>query len=74
MDKPDNAGQNHIFKKQEILGSGAFGDVFKATIRETGVNVAIKKFKILKNDFGISPEVLKEVVLLRGLEHDNIIK
>jgi serine/threonine protein kinase len=31
---------------EKVVGSGTFGVVFKATIKETGERVALKKFKL----------------------------
>ena len=31
---------------EKVVGSGTFGVVFKATIKDTGERVALKKFKL----------------------------
>ena len=62
------------FEKYELIGSGTFGEVFRGNHPKTGEQIAIKKIKVSKDSFGISPVVLKEIVILRGLDHDNIIK
>lgn len=78
MDDPSNEkvnnNNNSKFQKDEKIGSGSFGDVYRGRHPTTGESLAIKKFKVFKNNYGISPEILKEIVILRGLDHENIIK
>ena len=51
------------------LGTGATGVVSKVKYKETGNDYAMKKIKINRSDSGI----LKEIMLLRDLNHNNII-
>ena len=62
-------------KEQEItctgikfIGSGSFGKVYEAKLQETNQTVAIKMVKI------DNPLSLRELQILRRLEHINIIK
>lgn len=70
----DSQDNDNIWIKEEKIGSGAYGDVYKGFNKITGTSIAIKKIKVIKYNYGISPEVLKEVILLRGLDHENIIR
>jgi len=62
------------FKKEEFIGSGSFGDIFRGKNHYTGHEIAIKKLKFINFNLGIPPEILREIVILRGLENDNIIE
>lgn len=52
----------------ERIGSGSFGDVYKAGCEEDGTIVAIKRVPLEDNE-----DALKEVVFLASLDHPNII-
>lgn len=58
----------------ELLGKGAFGQVFKGQDLRTGENVAIKQLSLT----GMSQESLQgimgEIELLKNLNHKNIVK
>ncbi len=69
-----NSDNNSKFQKDDKIGSGSFGDVYRGRHEVTGEEIAIKKFKVFRNNYGISPEILKEIIILRGLDHENIIK
>eukprot|EP01039_Chlorochromonas_danica_P008890 gene8890-9809_t len=57
------------------LGEGAYGQVYKAYDNFENKAVAIKKMRVLKDgDGGISSSSLREITLLRQLEHDNVVK
>jgi serine/threonine protein kinase len=59
----------------EALGSGAFGDVFKAKDLHTDQIVALKRIRNVDlADEGISATTLREIGLLRMLNHPNIAK
>ncbi|TXG54178.1 hypothetical protein EZV62_019434 [Acer yangbiense] len=57
-----------------ILGEGSFGIVSKYEDHYTGDIVAIKKIKIKNPLEGIPSSVVREVSLLRELDHENIIR
>eukprot|EP00667_Euglena_gracilis_P004512 EG_transcript_4536 len=56
----------------EILGSGGYGDVFKATNNATGAMVAAKRMWL--DDNGVPSSTLREISLLRILDHPNILR
>eukprot|EP00924_Labyrinthula_sp_SR-Ha-C_P003571 maker-scaffold_53-snap-gene-1.11-mRNA-1 protein AED:0.19 eAED:0.19 QI:50/1/1/1/0/0.33/3/718/127 len=58
---------------QDALGSGTYGVVSKATHRETGQVVALKRIKLEQQDEGIPSTTIREITLLRKLKHVNII-
>ena len=55
-------------------GEGAYGIVLKATLRETGDTVAIKKLTYTKFHSFDECVLLREVQALRRLRHQNIVK
>jgi len=55
------------------VGSGTFGEVFKARDRETEEVVALKRIRLEREDNGVPCTALREVSLLKALKHPNII-
>jgi cyclin-dependent kinase-like len=56
-----------------VIGEGTYGVVTRARHRETGLVVAIKKFKESDEDEQVRKTSLREVRVLKQLRHDNII-
>ena len=57
------------------VGSGTYGRVFKALCLKTNSNVALKKIDISKQDMeGFPITAIREIKLLKMLDHPNIIK
>lgn len=57
----------------EKMGEGAFSVVFKARHIETGKEVAVKILRKYQMDSAQKQAVLKEVIIMRQLEHPNIV-
>ena len=72
----DNFGNNDqsIFEKLEKIGSGTYGKVYKGRLKETSQIIAIKKMKIDIENEGIPSTALREITILKELNHDNIEK
>lgn len=64
-------GKNYKIIKQ--IGIGSYGSVVKAKNIKTGKNVAIKRIKNLFDDLIDGKRVLREICLLKKLNHPNII-
>jgi cyclin-dependent kinase 2 len=62
------------FQKKHTLGQGSYGKVFLAKDTMYNTDVAIKKSKIPLDYDGIPPSYLREIVILRELDHPNIVK
>lgn len=62
------------FRNLEKIGEGTYGTVCKAECRLTGDRVAIKKIKILPEDDGVPSTALREISLLKDLNHANVIR
>jgi len=57
-----------------IVGEGAYGVVYKAKEKESGQFVAVKKFKESDEDEIARKTIMREVRMLRLLNHQNIVK
>ena len=63
------------YTKQEKIGEGTYGEVYKGRIKATNEPVALKKIKIGEEEEGIPPTALREMSILKDL-HDvpNIVE
>lgn len=61
------------YTKIEKIGEGTYGVVFKGKNKKTGEFVAIKKIRMESDDEGIPSTAIREISLLRELEHPNIV-
>ena len=75
------------YTKMEKLGEGTYGVVYKARDKQTGevkfqlqfgTNnfqiVALKKIRLEKEDDGVPSTAIREISLLKGLKHPNIVE
>ncbi|AQK66278.1 Cyclin-dependent kinase E-1 [Zea mays] len=63
------------------IGEGTYGLVFLARLKpphpapgRRGPPIAIKKFKQSKEGDGVSPTAIREIMLLREINHENVVK
>jgi serine/threonine protein kinase len=72
----DNFGNNerNIFDKNEHIGSGTYGVVYKGINKKSNETIAIKKIKIDLKSEGIPSTALREISILRELKHNNIVE
>ncbi|OVA06933.1 Protein kinase domain [Macleaya cordata] len=59
------------------IGEGTYGLVFLARTKSQpnrGKCIAIKKFKQSKDGDGVSPTAIREIMLLREISHENVVK
>lgn len=61
------------FEFIKLIGHGAYGVVISANNKKTGEKVAIKKVPNAFEDLIDAKRILREIKLLKFLEHDNII-
>ncbi|GLH05238.1 Cyclin-dependent kinase 1 [Gryllus bimaculatus] len=61
------------FLKIEKLGEGTYGVVYKGKHKRTGQIVAMKKIRIENEDEGIPATAIREISLLKELQHPNIV-
>lgn len=70
--KPEWLQQYDLIGK---IGEGTYGLVFLARIKSNrGKSIAIKKFKQSKDGDGVSPTAIREIMLLREISHENVVK
>ena len=68
----DSPSQRYIEKSK--LGEGAYGEVWLVYDRKTNQNVALKKVKNISRSEGIPQTTLREVSILRDIDHENIVR
>jgi len=62
------------FEREEKLGEGTYGVVFKARDRQTNEVVALKKIRLENTDEGIPSTAIREISVLQELRHQNIVE
>lgn len=70
--KPSLVGDR--YELGEELGRGAFGQVFKGTCVKTGDVVAVKQISLSGMSQDRLEDIMKEIDLLKKLNHENIVK
>jgi serine/threonine protein kinase len=68
----DSPSKRYIEKSK--LGEGAYGEVWLVYDRKTQQNIALKKVKNISSSEGIPQTTLREVSILRDLDHENIVR
>ncbi|KAJ6638869.1 Cyclin-dependent kinase-like 1 [Pseudolycoriella hygida] len=61
------------FEKLSRLGEGSYGVVYKCRDRDSGELVAVKRFVESEDDPAIRKIALREIRLLKNLQHPNIV-
>lgn len=69
LEKPGKKGE-----LQPAVGEGTYGVVYKAQDIVTGELVALKKIKQADEGEGIGGTTLREISILKELDHTNIVK
>ncbi|KAK2496901.1 cyclin-dependent kinase 2 isoform X3 [Mirounga angustirostris] len=62
------------FQKVEKIGEGTYGVVYKAKNKVTGEVVALKKIRLDTETEGVPSTAIREISLLKELNHPNIVK
>lgn len=68
------ASQLERYERQEKLGEGTYGIVYKCRDLHTGQIVALKKIRLEKEDDGVPSTAIREISLLKGLKHPNVVE
>ena len=58
----------------EKIGEGTYGIVYKAKDKKTGELLALKKIRLEAEDEGIPSTAIREISLLKQLQHPNIVR
>ena len=62
------------YEREGLLGEGTFGKVYRCRERATGRKVAVKRlYKSQSSKEGAELPMLREIMLLHELKHDNVI-
>jgi len=71
----DHIDDMERYRKLEKIGEGTYGVVYKAEDRVTGEIVALKRIRLdLADDEGIPGTAIREIALLKELQHPNIVR
>ena len=62
------------YEKMEVIGEGTYGVVYKARDTETNEIYALKKIKLETEQEGIPSTAIREIALLKELQHPNIVR
>lgn len=62
------------YEKIDKIGEGTYGVVYKAKDVKTNDIVALKKIRLLADEEGIPSTAIREISLLKELQHVNIVK
>ncbi|KAJ2805339.1 Cyclin-dependent kinase catalytic subunit, partial [Coemansia furcata] len=73
MPMGDNSGSERYLKLDKV-GEGTYGVVYKARDLQTGKIVAMKKIRLEGDDEGVPSTAIREISLLKELQHDNIVR
>lgn len=63
-----------VFEKLEQIGEGTYGQVYMAKEIATGDIVALKKVRMDNEREGFPITAIREIKILKKLQHDNVIK
>jgi len=62
------------YEKLEKIGEGTYGVVYKAKDKATKELYALKKIRLESEDEGIPSTAIREIALLKELQHPNIVR
>ncbi|KAG0238278.1 Cyclin-dependent kinase catalytic subunit, partial [Mortierella sp. GBA43] len=62
------------YHKEEKIGEGTYGVVYKAIEKATGRVVAMKKIRLENEDEGVPCTAIREISLLKELRHDHVVR
>ncbi|KAL5555056.1 hypothetical protein UlMin_037292 [Ulmus minor] len=62
------------YEKVEKIGEGTYGVVYKARDRLSNETIALKKIRLEQEDEGVPSTAIREISLLKEMQHGNIVK
>ena len=62
------------YLKIEKIGEGTYGVVYKARDKQTQDIIALKKIRLDAEDEGVPSTAIREISLLKELQHPNIVQ
>lgn len=73
-DEVDSKTNKRRYKGIEKLGEGTYGIVYKCKDETNDEIVAIKKIRLENEDEGMPSTAMREIAILKELNHSNIVK
>jgi serine/threonine protein kinase len=64
----------NTYHREEKVGEGTYGVVYRATVIDTGKVIAVKKIRLEAEDEGVPSTAIREISLLKELDHPNCVK
>ncbi|XP_056645356.1 probable myosin light chain kinase DDB_G0292624 [Diorhabda sublineata] len=65
---------NNEYDLQELVGTGAFSNVYRAKVAATNATVAIKSYKIKNNFLTALFRIASEMAIMNIVNHENLIR
>ncbi|EAS07486.1 cyclin-dependent kinase-like Serine/Threonine kinase family protein (macronuclear) [Tetrahymena thermophila SB210] len=62
------------YQRTEKIGEGTYGIVYKAIDMQTNDIIALKKIRLEHEDEGVPSTAIREISLLKEIDHPNVIK
>jgi serine/threonine protein kinase len=62
------------YQRVKKIGEGTYGTVYKARVKSSNEFVAMKKIKLEAEDEGVPSTAIREISLLKELNHQNIVR
>ena len=62
------------YEKIEKIGEGTYGVVYKALDKLTNKTIALKKIPLENLDEGVPSTAIREISLLKEMNHENIVR
>ena len=62
------------FTDKQLIGSGTYGEVYKAYDNHLKKTIAFKKIFIQNKQEGIPSTALREISILKGIQHPSIVR
>nr|XP_027085244.1 cell division control protein 2 homolog A-like isoform X3 [Coffea arabica] len=62
------------YEKVEKIGEGTYGVVYKARDKSTNETIALKKIRLEQEDEGVPSTAIREISLLKEMQHGNIVR
>lgn len=62
------------YEKKEKIGEGTYGVVYRAVDKATNETIALKKIRLEQEDEGVPSTAIREISLLKEMNHGNIVR
>ena len=62
------------YEKVEKIGEGTYGVVYKGRKRDTNEFIALKKIRLEQEEEGVPSTAIREISLLKELQHPNVVR